>query len=76
MSKAVNKNVELMESCTNAEGCDRHLLGLKCAAQEQNIPLPKIFTDPSWKKRYNLFIWPGLKKVWVTTSKKVLTIEW
>lgn len=33
-------------------GCDRHLLGLYVVATESGMPLPDIFKDPSWIKRY------------------------
>ncbi len=32
------------------EGVDRHLLGLKLIAQENNIELPKLYSDPSYTR--------------------------
>lgn len=41
-----------MAEAMNAEGCDRHLFGLKILAQEKGLPTPDLYTDPAWKKRY------------------------
>lgn len=41
-----------MAEAMNGEGCDRHLFGLRLLAQENNLPLPEIYTDSAWTKRY------------------------
>lgn len=48
---AVAKHNRLMSEAMNAEGCDRHLFGLKILAQERGLPVPELYTDPAWKKR-------------------------
>ena len=35
-------------------GCDRHLLGLQIIAMESGMPMPEIYTDPAYQKRFVL----------------------
>jgi carnitine O-acetyltransferase len=39
---------ESAKACSQGQGCDRHLYGMLCAARETGMPLPAIFTDPSY----------------------------
>ena len=52
--KAVDKHNTLMSLGMQNQGCDRHLFGLLTLAREDpNLgSLPKIFSDPSFVKRY------------------------
>ena len=45
-----------MKEARENSGCDRHLFGLYCIAKENHIPLPELFTDPSYVKRYEFWI--------------------
>jgi carnitine O-octanoyltransferase len=40
-----------MSDAREGKGIDRHLLGLWCAAFENNYEAPAIFEDPLFKKR-------------------------
>lgn len=48
--QACEKHDRLMNEARDNEGCDRHLLGLMLIAGELGLEMPKIFTDPAWKK--------------------------
>lgn len=52
--KAVDKHNTLMSLGMQNQGCDRHLFGLLTLAREDPSlgSLPKIFSDPSFAKRY------------------------
>ncbi|XP_064614131.1 peroxisomal carnitine O-octanoyltransferase-like [Liolophura sinensis] len=47
---AADKQNKLMEEAQSNHGCDRHLFGLYCLAEEEGMPIPEIFTDPSYSK--------------------------
>lgn len=47
---AANKHNILMDEANHLNGCDRHLLGLSRLASEEGLPVPEIYTDPSFKK--------------------------
>ncbi|XP_060065986.1 peroxisomal carnitine O-octanoyltransferase-like [Ylistrum balloti] len=47
---AANKHNTLMNEANHLQGCDRHLLGLSCVAKEEGLPLPDLYTDPSFTK--------------------------
>ena len=48
--KAQQKFLHLMQECCNARGCDRHLYGIQLIAEEENSPVPKLFSHPSFEK--------------------------
>ena len=37
-----------MEECKKGQGCDRHLFGLLCIAEENELPIPKIFRHKAY----------------------------
>ena len=37
-----------MEECKKGQGCDRHLFGLLCIAEENELPIPKIFQHKAY----------------------------
>ena len=39
---------QLMKASKNAQGCDRHLFGLACVAQDEGLAIPKLFSDKSY----------------------------
>lgn len=47
---AYDTHNKLMDEAQANEGCDRHLLGLRVLAKENNMPDPEIFQDPAWIK--------------------------
>ncbi|XP_070566738.1 peroxisomal carnitine O-octanoyltransferase-like [Ptychodera flava] len=49
--KSVEKHNQLMFDCLNAQGFDRHLLGLQYLAVMTGHPIPEMFLDPAWTKR-------------------------
>ncbi|XP_064614133.1 peroxisomal carnitine O-octanoyltransferase-like [Liolophura sinensis] len=49
-NQAVDKHNRLMAEAQENNGCDRHLLGLYAMSQEEGIPLPALYTDPSYNK--------------------------
>ena len=51
MLSAGLKHRELMVQCQDGQGIDRHLLGLYIIALENDIPIPEIFTDPTFYER-------------------------
>lgn len=48
---AVKRQDDLMKEAREANGCDRHLFGLYCVAEENNMPIPELFKDASYVKR-------------------------
>ncbi|KAL4222593.1 hypothetical protein ACF0H5_018634 [Mactra antiquata] len=48
--KAAAKHNKLMAEATENQGCDRHLFGLQILALESGLPMPQIYTDPSYTK--------------------------
>ncbi|XP_052770762.1 peroxisomal carnitine O-octanoyltransferase-like [Mya arenaria] len=48
--KAAMKHNRLMAEATENKGCDRHLLGLQVLAIEGGLPMPQLYTDPSYIK--------------------------
>ena len=48
MLLAGKAHAETTAACTLGHGCDRHLYGMLSAARELGLPLPEIFTDPSY----------------------------
>ncbi|KAG7282172.1 hypothetical protein CRUP_034919 [Coryphaenoides rupestris] len=48
--KAFNKHNHLMAEAQNAEGFDRHLLGMYLVAKEEGLPVPPLFMDPLYGK--------------------------
>ena len=53
LDAAVARHDHLMDLCKRGLGCDRHLLGIAVAAEEEDseASLPEIFTDPAFEKR-------------------------
>jgi len=47
---AVQRHLELSNEANNAEGCDRHLLGLKLAALEGGLEMHRMFLDPVYQR--------------------------
>ena len=33
-------------------GCDRHLFGMQVIAMESGMPMPEIYKDPAYQKRW------------------------
>ncbi|CAM9324436.1 peroxisomal carnitine O-octanoyltransferase isoform X1 [Lampetra fluviatilis] len=50
MLEAFDKHNRLMKECENNKGCDRHLLGLLLLAEDEGLPVPELFRDPSFTK--------------------------
>lgn len=49
---AAQRHDDLMKQAREAMGCDRHLFGLYCIAEENGLPIPDLFTDASYSKRW------------------------
>lgn len=49
---AVESQNNLMDAARNGKGIDRHLFGLWCAAYEADLPVPELYEDELYKKRY------------------------
>ncbi|KAJ1522943.1 hypothetical protein ONE63_002082 [Megalurothrips usitatus] len=47
---AAKKHDDLMREAREGQGCDRHLFGLYCIAEENGMPIPELFQDPSYVK--------------------------
>lgn len=47
---AANSQTQLMNEARKGNGIDRHLFGLWCIAQENNIPTPDFYDDPMYSK--------------------------
>ena len=45
---AIKSHNDLMKEAKNGQGCDRHLFGLMCIAQDHDLPIPKLFSDHSY----------------------------
>lgn len=43
-----------MNAARKGNGIDRHLFGLWCAAFEENLDVPALYSDPLYSKRYIL----------------------
>ncbi|KAM3614448.1 uncharacterized protein V6R79_014547 [Siganus canaliculatus] len=50
MQLAFHKHNKLMAEAQEANGFDRHLLGLYLVAREEGLPIPELFTDPLYAK--------------------------
>ena len=49
LQKALSAHDRLMSEARQGFGCDRHLFGLQCLAEEQSmIPMPALFTDKAY----------------------------
>jgi len=48
--RAMDRHNKLMAEAQNNEGCDRHLFGLQILAIESGIPMPQLYTDPTYTK--------------------------
>ena len=48
---ALRRHNANMADAVNAQGCDRHLLGLQAIAMEDGLPMPALYTDPAYTKR-------------------------
>lgn len=53
LRKAVCGHQEYSKMATHGCGVDRHLLGLKLMAIENNIPIPEFFNSPAYIKSCN-----------------------
>lgn len=49
---AANRQTELMNEARKGKGVDRHLFGLWCAAYDQGLPVPELYDDPLYSKRF------------------------
>ncbi|XP_034564979.1 carnitine O-acetyltransferase [Notolabrus celidotus] len=50
MGKAVAAHRSYTNMAISGQAIDRHLLGLKLQAVEENVSMPKVFTDPAYAK--------------------------
>ncbi|XP_063902174.1 carnitine O-acetyltransferase-like isoform X2 [Zophobas morio] len=50
LKQAVNAHKKYSIEAVNGFGVDRHLLGLKLTAIENQLPIPEIFSDPSFTR--------------------------
>uniref|UniRef100_A0A8C4NM81 Peroxisomal carnitine O-octanoyltransferase n=2 Tax=Eptatretus burgeri TaxID=7764 RepID=A0A8C4NM81_EPTBU len=50
MWQAIEKHNQSMRECQMNRGCDRHLLGLLLTANEEGLPTPELYRDPSFSK--------------------------
>lgn len=50
LKEAVNGHKDYTVKAMTGEGVDRHLLGLKLIASENNLPIPEFYNDPSFTK--------------------------
>ncbi|XP_044268520.1 carnitine O-acetyltransferase isoform X2 [Tribolium madens] len=50
LKEAVNAHKKYSIEAVNGFGVDRHLLGLKLTAIENNLPIPDLFSDPSYTR--------------------------
>jgi hypothetical protein len=46
--EAIRTHERLMEECKLGKGSDRHLFGLMCIAEENNLPIPKLFSQKAF----------------------------
>lgn len=49
MKKAIQAHREYTTRAITGQGVDRHLLGLKLQALEEGLPLPEIYSDPTYQ---------------------------
>jgi len=54
LKHAVDHQTRFRLDSTIGRGCDRHLLGLLCAAAELKMPRPKFYSEEGWVKSYRL----------------------
>jgi carnitine O-acetyltransferase len=54
--KAINSHRIYTNNVINCESFDRHLLGLKLIALENNIELPELYRDVSFKKLSHFYL--------------------
>lgn len=54
--KAINSHRAYTNNVVNCESFDRHLLGLKLVALENEIELPELYKDVSFQKACHYFI--------------------
>lgn len=47
---ACARHSEIMKDASNAQGVDRHMLGMKLIAAEHGISLPVLYSDPIYQK--------------------------
>ena len=45
MKSAIAYQSKIRLECTAGLGCDRHMLGLLCAARELGMDIPRVFSD-------------------------------
>ncbi|XP_052246538.1 peroxisomal carnitine O-octanoyltransferase-like isoform X2 [Dreissena polymorpha] len=48
--QAAARHNQLMAEATENQGCDRHMFGMQILAMEQGLPMPLVYTDPSYTK--------------------------
>ncbi|XP_008193031.2 carnitine O-acetyltransferase isoform X1 [Tribolium castaneum] len=56
LKEAVNAHKKYSIEAVNGFGVDRHLLGLKLTALENNLPIPQLFSDPSYTRSTHMRI--------------------
>lgn len=61
LAAAVTAHIKQMGACTVGKGFERHLMGLKLVALENNRPVPAIIKDPTY----------ALTNTWKITSSNV-----
>ena len=54
--RAINSHRAYTNRVLNCESFDRHLLGLKLTALENNIELPEIYSDPAYQRACHYYI--------------------
>lgn len=47
---ATKEHSRLVKLCASGMGIDRHLFGLRCIAERNNLPMPSLFTSEAWKR--------------------------
>lgn len=50
LKDAVKAHKDYTVMAMTGEGVDRHLLGLKLIARENNLPIPDLYNDPAYTK--------------------------
>ena len=56
MKAAISHQSKVRLECTAGLGCDRHMMGLMCAARELGMDMPAVFTDKVGSRRASLYI--------------------
>ena len=46
--RAMKIHNQLMDEAKHGQGCDRHLFGLQAIAQDNQLPIPKLFSQRSF----------------------------